>query len=104
MWWTLCNVSVSLFLSHASDSPVLYADLFPSDMCIRLPYEMHTSYIPLSRFRNCFQSTPTLVNRESALGSFGLREHMMRFTSMYSFTSARSVTYLLDEFVELCSK
>ncbi|THD21787.1 Integrator complex subunit [Fasciola hepatica] len=49
-------------------------------------------------------STPTLVNRESALGSFGLREHTMRFTSMYSFTSTRSVTYLLNEFIELCSK
>ncbi|KAF6779353.1 hypothetical protein AHF37_01300 [Paragonimus kellicotti] len=46
----------------------------------------------------------TLLDRASVLASFGLTEHVMRFTSIYSFSSTRPLGFLLDDFVAACSK
>ncbi|KAF7233129.1 hypothetical protein EG68_11366 [Paragonimus skrjabini miyazakii] len=46
----------------------------------------------------------TLLDRASVLASFGLTEHIMRFTSIYSFSSTRPLGFLLDDFVAACSK
>ncbi|KAF8567376.1 hypothetical protein P879_03590 [Paragonimus westermani] len=46
----------------------------------------------------------TLLDRASVLASFGLTEHVMRFTSIYSFSSTRPLVFLLDDFIAACSK
>ncbi|CAL8070091.1 unnamed protein product [Calicophoron daubneyi] len=49
-------------------------------------------------------TTPKMLDRASVLASFGLTEHVMRFTSTHSFTSPRSVSSILDEFTSACSR
>ncbi|CAH8532643.1 unnamed protein product [Schistosoma guineensis] len=48
--------------------------------------------------------TPKLLDRASVLASLSLKEHVMRFTSTYAFSSSSNLTTILDKFIKLCSK
>ncbi|CAH8498180.1 unnamed protein product [Schistosoma turkestanicum] len=49
-------------------------------------------------------ATPKLLDRASVLASLSLKEHVMRFTSTYAFSSSSNLTTILDKFIKLCSK
>ncbi|KAH8875529.1 Integrator complex subunit 11 [Schistosoma japonicum] len=49
-------------------------------------------------------STPKLLDRASVLASLNLKEHVMRFTSTFVFSSSSNLTTILDKFIKLCSR